>query len=130
MHKECNDDNKLNTILHMQELSCAKLKLSWPEQIILGDSGQVVVLGFHSTSFVAYSLQENAILCEILCGGSHRSWAYAFSGINRNDFVLTFIKDKKVVQRTTLSIGEKLFLSVPCRNCPGRDQVVEMCERD
>ena len=29
-----------------------------------------------------------------------------------------------------LSIGERLFQSVPCRNCPGRDQVVEMCERD
>ena len=94
-------------IQFLEEKSCNKLKFSWPDKLCLGQQGQVVILGFHSSNFIAYNLQENIVYCDISCGGSHRSWDFGFSGTN-NDFILTFIKEKKVVHHRARGIGEKI----------------------
>ena len=54
-------------------------------------TGQDIILyGFRSTSFVAYSIMKASIIVSIECGGAHRSWAYQHSFITNVDtFVWT-----------------------------------------
>ena len=91
----------------MAEKSCERLKISWPEKLILAKDGHIAILGFHSSNFIAFGLQENVMFCNVSCGGSHRSWDYGYTNDQLN-FILTFIKNKKVVHTIVPGIVDKL----------------------
>ena len=96
---------KCKTVI--SEKSCERLKISWPEKLILAKDGNIAILGFHSSNFIAFGIQENVILCNISCGGSHRSWDYGYSNDQLN-FILTFIKNRKVVHTIVPGMADKL----------------------
>ena len=89
------------------EKSCERLKMSWPEKLILAKDGHIAILGFHSSNFIAFGLQENVMFCNVSCGGSHRSWDYGYTNDQLN-FIVTFIKNKKVVHTIVPGIADKL----------------------
>ena len=91
----------------MAEKSCERLKISWPEKLILAKDGHIAILGFHSSNFIAFGLQENVMFCNVSCGGSHRSWDYGYTNDQLN-FILTFIKNRKVVHTIVPGIVDKL----------------------
>ena len=50
----------------------------------------IVLYGFKSTSFVAYSITKSSTILSLDCGGTHRSWAYQHSfSTNNETFVWT-----------------------------------------
>ena len=102
---------------YLEEKSCTKLKMSWPEKILIANDNKIVILGFQSSNFIAYDLQENVTYCEINCGGSHRSWDYAISE-STGDFIVTYIKEKHVFHEKVPGFGEKINGNLQVKNSP------------
>ena len=122
--KICNDfsNNSAKTVgedvqYYLEEKSCSKLKMSWPEKILIASDNKIVILGFQSSNFIVYDLQENVTYCEINCGGSHRSWDYAISETT-GDFIVTYIKEKHVFHEKVPGFEEKINGSLQVKNSP------------
>ena len=59
------------------------------EGAVLCPSGKDIILyGFKSTSFVAYSITRSSTILSVDCGGAHRSWAYQHSFENDEDTLI------------------------------------------
>lgn len=108
----CKEGNKQ---YYLEEISCIKLKISWPEKILIGSNGNIVILGFQSSNFVAYDLEQSIVYCEISCGGSHRSWDYTLSEA-MGDFIMTYIKEKHVLHEKVPGFGKKLSRTLDAQN--------------
>ncbi|XP_071793458.1 tRNA (34-2'-O)-methyltransferase regulator WDR6-like [Asterias amurensis] len=50
---------------------------NWIESIAFTSSDDIMVSGFHSSSFLIWSTQSSEKLVEIQCGGGHRAWGFA-----------------------------------------------------
>ncbi|TRY64164.1 hypothetical protein TCAL_03600, partial [Tigriopus californicus] len=89
------------------ETACSRLPLDSLEMLVETNLqrngrnvGLEIILGFHGSDFVLYSLEEHRVLTRIPCGGSHRSWIFT---PNANQSELAFIKDRKLVLKSHIS---------------------------
>uniref|UniRef100_A0A8C7EA48 tRNA (34-2'-O)-methyltransferase regulator WDR6 n=1 Tax=Nothoprocta perdicaria TaxID=30464 RepID=A0A8C7EA48_NOTPE len=69
--------------------------LQWVEELRFATGGDLLVLGFHSDSFVVWSSRAGEALHRVPCGGGHRSWSYsgecaaeAFAYVKQGDVML------------------------------------------
>ena len=66
---------------------CARLNLNsstqikafnWSEKLVQLSNDKLAVMGFKSTKMVVVGVDDDHVLAEAECGGSHRSWAVHF----------------------------------------------------
>lgn len=66
---------------------CARLNLAsstqikaftWSEKLVQLSSDKLAVMGFKSTKMAVVDVNDDHVMAEAECGGSHRSWAVHF----------------------------------------------------
>ncbi|XP_029457114.1 WD repeat-containing protein 6 [Rhinatrema bivittatum] len=63
--------------------------MDWIEKLCFTPTGDLLVMGFHSTNFVLWSTRTSEKLLCVPCGGGHRSWSYDCSLSTK---ILAYIK--------------------------------------
>lgn len=56
--------------------------MAWTGARLSADSADLVLYGFHSTSFVVWNETQQSTILSVDCGGARRSWAYFDSSIS------------------------------------------------
>ncbi|XP_070541376.1 tRNA (34-2'-O)-methyltransferase regulator WDR6-like [Ptychodera flava] len=80
--------------LHLLNSSKVYKGFEWLEKLTFTESGDLNIQGFHTTSFVVWSVHRNERLLQIQCGGGHRSYGYANV---HNDAIFVYIKARNVI---------------------------------
>ena len=78
--------------------SATKIKMPWPEKISRDVNNKTIIQGFHSSKFIVYCLEDDAILLETECGGSQRSWT-STSIEPDGELRFSFIKERRCFQK-------------------------------
>ena len=80
----------------VDQLSCINIGMDWVARLLSSHT----VLVFHGNKMVIKDFAQNRILCELECGGGHRSWDIM------DMRKVVFIKDKKIYTRELSFQGE------------------------
>ncbi|XP_043934684.1 WD repeat-containing protein 6 [Protopterus annectens] len=82
--------------------------MDWIEQLFFTPENDLLVLGFHSISFVLWSTRTNEKLWSVHCGGGHRSWSYIRTNF-QNIFAYIKSGDIFVCQRQLSDYSQPLI---------------------
>ncbi len=91
---------------NVSEVGSRRLKIKWLERFLSGQPR--FILGFHSTDFVIYDLEQDRSLVEVECGGSHRSWDLVnnlFIYIKDQDLMVAKIGDIESLGQSVIRPG-------------------------
>ncbi|KAK7869751.1 hypothetical protein R5R35_008286 [Gryllus longicercus] len=74
----------------LKQLCVTRMPFDWVSSCCVNEN-DILVLGFCEKNFVVWTQEQQRLLCEVPCGGGHRSWDYIVEG-NCLNFV--YIKQK------------------------------------
>ncbi|XP_077992501.1 tRNA (34-2'-O)-methyltransferase regulator WDR6-like isoform X2 [Glandiceps talaboti] len=82
---------------NLQLLNASKVYkgFEWLEKLTYTDDGDLQICGFHTSSFVVWSVDRNEKLLQVECGGGHRS--YGFAANVQNTAVFVYVKSRSVM---------------------------------
>ncbi|XP_013403103.1 WD repeat-containing protein 6 [Lingula anatina] len=79
----------------------------WIDRMIFQDQN-MIILGFHTSKFVVWSLNHNQKLLEVECGGGHRTWDF---DLGRERCTFVYLKAKEVVMcKGAIKLEEPILL--------------------
>ncbi|KAL4231612.1 WD repeat-containing protein 6 [Mactra antiquata] len=96
-----------NSNLHLLQNKKVLKGLDWIEKLNIIDNDNIQVIGFHSDTFIIWSIEENQKLLEIECGGGHRAWDIIYTD-TLACFVYVKTREVKMV-RTKLKSNQSII---------------------